>query len=48
VRHRKNAESVIRDTLSPYGEVLAVGRDWVEVESQMGRVQVKASPRGTT
>ncbi len=41
---RKNAELVIRDTLSLHGEVLALGRDWVEVESQMGRVRVKASP----
>jgi hypothetical protein len=44
VRHGKNAELVIRDTLSLHGEVLALGRDWVEVESQMGRVRVKASP----
>jgi hypothetical protein len=43
VRHRKNAELVLKDTLSLYGEVLALGRDWVEVESQMGRVRVKAS-----
>jgi hypothetical protein len=44
VRHGKSAELVIRDTLSLYGEVLALGRDWVELESQMGRVRVKASP----
>jgi hypothetical protein len=44
VRYRKNAELVIRDTLSLHGEVLALGRNWVEVESQMGRVRVKASP----
>jgi hypothetical protein len=44
MRHGKNAELVIRDILSLYGEVLALGRDWVEVESQMGRVRVKASP----
>jgi len=44
VRHRKNAELVIRDTVSLYGEVLALGRDWIELESQMGRVRVKASP----
>jgi hypothetical protein len=44
VRHGKNANLIVRDTLSLYGEVLALGRDWVEVESQMGRVRVKASP----
>jgi hypothetical protein len=44
VRRGKNAELVIRDILSLHGEVLALGRDWVEVESQMGRVRVKASP----
>jgi hypothetical protein len=43
---RKSAELVIRDTLSLHGEVLALGRDWVELESQMGRVRVKASPEG--
>jgi len=48
VRHRKNAELIVRDNLSLYGDVLALGRDWVELESQMGRVRVKASPRGTT
>jgi hypothetical protein len=44
MRPGKNAELVIRDTLSLYGEVLALGRDWVELESQMGKVRVKASP----
>jgi hypothetical protein len=44
MRPGKNAELVIRDTLFLYGEVLALGRDWVELESQMGKVRVKASP----
>jgi len=44
MRPGKNAELVIRDTLSLYGEVLALGRDWVELESQLGKVRVKASP----
>ncbi len=44
MRHRKNAELIVRDTLSLYGEVLALGRDWVELESQMGKVRVKAPP----
>jgi hypothetical protein len=44
MRYGKNAELVIRDTVSLYGEVLALGRDWIELESQMGRVRVKASP----
>jgi hypothetical protein len=44
VRHRKNVELIVRDTLSPYGEVLDLGRDWVELESQMGKVQVKTPP----
>jgi hypothetical protein len=42
MRRGKNAELVLKDTLTLYGEVLALGRDWVEVESQMGRVRVKA------
>ncbi len=44
MRYGKNAELIVRDTLSLYGEVLALGRDWVELESQMGKVRVKASP----
>jgi len=44
MRYGKNAELVIRDTVSLHGEVLALGRDWIELESQMGRVRVKASP----
>jgi hypothetical protein len=42
MRCGKNAELVLKDTLILYGEVLALGRDWVELESQMGRVRVKA------
>jgi len=44
MRHGKNAELVVRDTLSLYGEVLALGKDWVELESQMGRARVKTPP----
>ncbi len=36
MRRGKNAELVLKDTLTLYGE------DWVELESQMGRVRVKA------
>jgi hypothetical protein len=42
MRRGKNAELVLKDTLTLYGEVLALGKDWVELESQMGRVRVKA------
>jgi hypothetical protein len=42
MRRGKNAELLLKDTLTLYGEVLALGRDWVELESQMGRVRVKA------
>jgi len=44
MRRRKNAELILKDTLTLYGEVLALGRDWVELECQMGRVRVKAPP----
>ena len=44
MRHGKNAELVLKDTLTLYGEVLELGRGWVELESQMGRVRVKAPP----
>jgi hypothetical protein len=44
MRRGKNAELILKDTLTLYGEVLALGRDWVELECQMGRVRVKAPP----
>ena len=44
MRHGRNARLVLESTLSLYGEVLALGRNWVELENQMGRVRVKASP----
>jgi hypothetical protein len=44
VQHEKNAESIVRSTLSLYGEVLALGRDWVEPESWADRSRVGPPP----
>jgi len=44
MRRGKNAELVLKDTITLYGEVLELGKDWVELESHMGRVRVKAPP----
>jgi len=45
IRHGKRAKLILKDTLTLYGEVLVLGKDWVELESQIGRVQVKAPPK---
>lgn len=45
MRHGKKGKLILKDTLTLYGEVLVLGKDWVELESQAGRVRVKAPPK---
>jgi hypothetical protein len=42
MRRGKNAELILKDTLTLYGEVLALGRDWVELEGQVVGLRVLA------
>ena len=41
---KKNAKVVLEDVITLCGEVVDLGRNWLELDSAVGRVQVNAAP----